>query len=64
MEKLVEAARENGIPGLVAYTSPGNTSMIRLFKKLPYKITTALDDLPVNLTFKSSSSDLEYRPHQ
>lgn len=43
-EKLVQAARENGISGLVAYTSPGNKAMINLFKKLPYKIRTSLDE--------------------
>jgi len=43
-EKLLQAARENGISGLVAYTSPGNKAMINLFKKLPYKIRTSLDE--------------------
>jgi acyl-CoA hydrolase/RimJ/RimL family protein N-acetyltransferase len=44
LKKVAEAARENGLGGLVAYTSPNNTSMIKLFKKLPYKITTSLED--------------------
>jgi acyl-CoA hydrolase/GNAT superfamily N-acetyltransferase len=43
LHKLAHAARENGIAGLVAYTSPGNQAMIRLFQKLPYKIRTAFD---------------------
>ncbi len=43
MRKLSEAARENGIAGLVAYTLPGNQGMIRLFKSLPYKVRTFYD---------------------
>ncbi len=42
--KLLQAALENGISGLVAYTTPSNQAMIRLFKKLPYKIHTSLDE--------------------
>jgi len=41
--KLAEAARENGISGLVAYTSPQNQGMIRLFNYLPYKVKTVFD---------------------
>ncbi|MEW5908497.1 MAG: GNAT family N-acetyltransferase [Thermodesulfobacteriota bacterium] len=41
--KLAEAARDNGISGLVAYTSPTNQGMIRLFKSLPYKTRTYYD---------------------
>ncbi len=44
MAKLAEAARENGIAGLVAYTNPDNRSMIRLFKTLPYKVKTAYEE--------------------
>ena len=36
--KLVETAREHGIGGMLAYTSPDNKSMIKLFGKLPYEI--------------------------
>ena len=36
--KLAEAARDNGIKGLVAYTSPENKGMRKLFQKLPYQI--------------------------
>jgi len=43
MAKLAEAARENGIVGLVAYTSPGNKGMIGLFKTLPYKTYNSYD---------------------
>lgn len=38
MNKLAEAARNNGISGLVAYTEPYNKGMIRLFSRQPYKI--------------------------
>ena len=37
-DKLARAAKENGIKGLVAYTSRSNTGMKKLFKKLPYEI--------------------------
>ncbi len=41
--KLALAARESGIAGLLAYTTPHNQNMIRLFKKLPYKVRTRFD---------------------
>ncbi|MEA3429624.1 MAG: GNAT family N-acetyltransferase [Thermodesulfobacteriota bacterium] len=43
IRKLSEAARENGIAGFIAYTSPQNQAMIKLFKSLPYKTTTIFD---------------------
>ena len=43
LRKLAEAARENGILGLVAYTSPQNHNMIKLFSRLPYKVGTNFD---------------------
>ncbi len=36
-KKLNQAAIDNGIKGLIAYTSPQNQSMVKLFHKLPYK---------------------------
>ncbi|MBU0971720.1 MAG: GNAT family N-acetyltransferase, partial [Proteobacteria bacterium] len=42
--KLATAARDNGIKGLIAYTSPQNKGMIRLFNKLPYGISSEKDD--------------------
>ncbi|MFO7884292.1 MAG: GNAT family N-acetyltransferase [Desulfobacteraceae bacterium] len=42
--KLAEAAKQNGIKGLIAYTSPQNKGMIRLFKKLPYKVNSEYED--------------------
>ncbi len=44
IRKLAEAARDRGIKGLFAITSPGNTKMVKLFKTLPYKITSELDE--------------------
>jgi acyl-CoA hydrolase/GNAT superfamily N-acetyltransferase len=43
MQKLSEAARENGIAGLMAYTLPRNRGMVRLFKTLPFKVSTVYD---------------------
>jgi RimJ/RimL family protein N-acetyltransferase len=50
--KLAVAAREHGISGLVAYTAPHNQGMIRLFKKLPYKIKTSFDGEALSLSCK------------
>lgn len=44
IRKLAEAARENGISGLFAHTSPQNKKMINLFKTLPFKVKSSLDD--------------------
>jgi len=44
LKKLAEAAKDNEIGGLVAYTSPENRGMIKLFHSLPYKITESTDD--------------------
>ena len=52
LHKLAEAAREHGISGLVAYTAPHNQAMIRLFKKLPYKIKTSFDGEALSLSCK------------
>jgi GNAT superfamily N-acetyltransferase len=52
IRKLAEAARENGISGLFAITSPQNRRMIKLFKTLPYKVVSVLgDDLLLNCRF-------------
>jgi RimJ/RimL family protein N-acetyltransferase len=49
LHKLESAARENGISGFYAYTSAQNQGMIRLFKRLPYKVATAFDGDMVTL---------------
>ncbi len=52
LKKLSEAARENGISGLIAYTSPQNQVMVRLFKSLPYKCRTLFDGDVLTLSCK------------
>jgi acyl-CoA hydrolase len=44
LEKITEAARENGITALVAYTLSTNEGMIKLFNKLPYKVETTFEN--------------------
>ncbi|MHC1725681.1 MAG: GNAT family N-acetyltransferase [Syntrophobacteraceae bacterium] len=44
MKKLADAARENGIGGLMAYTAPNNRSMIGLFNSLPYFVQALHDE--------------------
>jgi len=43
LKKLAEAARENGFTSLVAYMLPTNTGMIKLFKKLPFKVKSVIE---------------------
>jgi len=43
LNKLATAARANDISGLVAFTSPRNQGMIKLFKQLPYEVNTFFD---------------------
>lgn len=49
LAKLAEVARDNGIAGLVAYTSLNNKPMIGLFKTLPYKVKLTAEDDMVDL---------------
>jgi acyl-CoA hydrolase/RimJ/RimL family protein N-acetyltransferase len=44
LAKLAQAARENGVLGLTAYTSADNQRMIRLFKSIPFKSRATLED--------------------
>ncbi|MCP4692366.1 MAG: GNAT family N-acetyltransferase, partial [Desulfobacterales bacterium] len=50
MRKLAEAARENGVSGLIAITAPDNQAMMRLFQTLPYKISSHLDRDAIELS--------------
>ncbi len=52
LEKLAVAARENGISGLMAYTSAKNKGMIKLFKSLPYKVDSFFDGEMLKLSCK------------
>jgi acyl-CoA hydrolase/N-acetylglutamate synthase-like GNAT family acetyltransferase len=52
IRKLADAARENRISGLFALTSPGNKNMIKLFRKLPFKVRSVLgEDLMLSCRF-------------
>jgi acyl-CoA hydrolase/N-acetylglutamate synthase-like GNAT family acetyltransferase len=52
IRKLAEAARENQISGLFALTSPANKNMIKLFRKLPFKVRSVLgEDLMLSCRF-------------
>lgn len=42
--KLAEAARENGIAGLFAIVSSENYRMMKLFRTLPYKVRSVVDE--------------------
>jgi len=55
--KLAEAARDKGIDGLIAYTDPHNQSMIRLFQKLPYKITKKRENSTILLSCRFDETD-------
>ncbi|MFH1139951.1 MAG: GNAT family N-acetyltransferase [Pseudomonadota bacterium] len=50
LEKLTLAARDNGIRGFEAFTSPSNQGMIKLFKRLPYKVRSTFDGDTMTLT--------------
>jgi GNAT superfamily N-acetyltransferase len=52
LNKLASAARDNGISGLIAYTSPQNKGMIKLFRILPYKIDSFFDGEMLKLSCK------------
>ncbi len=52
LNKLAFAARENGIAGLMAFTSPQNRGMINLFKTLPYKVDSFFDGELLKLSCK------------
>jgi GNAT superfamily N-acetyltransferase len=50
IRKLADAAIENGIEGLIAFTNPDNQGMIRLFQTLPYRISKKYEDDVLVLT--------------
>jgi len=61
LKKIAQAARDNGIAGLIAYTVPTNKAMINLFKSLPYKARTHVedDDLKLSCRFDELKEGLE-----
>jgi acyl-CoA hydrolase/GNAT superfamily N-acetyltransferase len=60
LHKLATAAREHGISGLVAYSSPHNKAMIDLFKTLPYKVKTTFEEgaMCLSCTFDEIKDEL------
>ena len=52
IKKLATAALDNDISGLVAYTSPNNRGMVKLFNQLPYKVNTFFDGDMLTLNCK------------
>jgi len=55
IRKLAEAACNRGINGLFAVTSTGNKNMIKLFKSLPYKVQSEIDeDMLLSCRFNDS----------
>jgi acyl-CoA hydrolase/GNAT superfamily N-acetyltransferase len=56
LRKLAAAARENGLAGLMAYTSPQNQAMIKLFNTLPYKTESSFDGDMVTLKCRFDES--------
>ncbi len=64
IRRLAEAAMENGIDGLIAFTNPDNQGMIRLFQTLPYRVSKKYEDDVLVLTCRftepeKSQSDRE-----
>jgi len=50
LHKLAEAAKKNGISGLIAFTNHDNKGMIRLFETLPYQINKKFEEDVLVLT--------------
>lgn len=59
LEMLAQWAREHGFAGLVAYTTPSNQGMIKLFKKLRYPVRTSLDEGVLVLTARFDDTAAE-----
>ena len=64
LQKLAQAARENGIAGLVAYTEPTNTAMKKLFATLPYPVQTKRDGDMLILTCRFKTGDNNAQPEK
>jgi acyl-CoA hydrolase/GNAT superfamily N-acetyltransferase len=59
MAKLAQAARENGLKGVVAYTNLHNKKMVNLFKTLPWEVKTRYvsEGLKLECNFPKSSQE-------
>ncbi|MEW6186096.1 MAG: GNAT family N-acetyltransferase [Thermodesulfobacteriota bacterium] len=44
LHKLVKAAEEHEVSGFFVYTQPQNQGMIRLFRKMPYPVTSTYEE--------------------
>jgi acyl-CoA hydrolase/GNAT superfamily N-acetyltransferase len=60
LNKLHEAALANGIDGFTAYTAPDNRGMIKLFKKLPCKVRSVMEDGVVILSCRFNEPKEEH----
>jgi GNAT superfamily N-acetyltransferase len=56
LKKLASAAKQNDISGLIAFTSPQNRGMIKLFNQLPYKVKTFFETDMLTLKCKFDES--------
>ncbi len=56
MDKLYHAAIENGIEGFMAFTAPSNKGMINLFKTLPCKIKSGIEEDMIVLNSRFSET--------
>jgi len=56
LKKLASAAKKNDISGLIAFTSPQNRGMVKLFNQLPYKVNTFFDGDMLTLKCKFDES--------
>jgi acyl-CoA hydrolase/GNAT superfamily N-acetyltransferase len=56
LKKLATAAKQNDISGLIAFTSPQNRGMIKLFNQLPYKVKTFFETDMLTLKCKFDES--------
>ncbi|MFW6011688.1 MAG: GNAT family N-acetyltransferase [Desulfosalsimonas sp.] len=64
LHKLAEAAADNGIEGLVAYTDPSNKGMIKLFGQLPYTVYKTRDEdiLVLSCRFNEPAAEEQNSP--
>jgi acyl-CoA hydrolase/GNAT superfamily N-acetyltransferase len=50
LKKLAKVAQDQGVAGFFVYTQPKNQGMIRLFRKMPYPVTTTYEEDMLLLT--------------
>ncbi len=62
IRKLAEAAKVNGIKGLLAYTSTANKGMVKLFKSLQYEVKIRTEGDMISLVCKFPMGEGEQAP--